>query len=1122
MAKCVSILALVAAAALALACAARSTKVNPDPAASRTTAAENPLLAEWRGPHGGVPAFDRMALDDLKPALEAAMARQLAEVEAIAANPAPPTFENTITALERAGRDLDRVLAYYGIWSSNLSTPEFREIQREVAPRLSAHRTRIVQNDALFRRIEAVHESAATDALRPDQQRLVWLVHNGFAKEGAGLASAAKERYAEINKRLAELYTQFGNNVLADEEGYVTYLTADRLGGLPESFVKAAAAAAAERGREGEYAVTNTRSSMDPFLTFSDERELREKVWRTYYSRGDNGGEHDNNAVIREILELRHERVKLLGYPNYATWQLEDRMAKTPERALELMQAVWPAALARVEQEVADMQAIADAEGAGIVIEPWDYRHYAEKVRRSRYELDSDEIKQYLQLDKLRQAMFFVAGELFGFEFRPVAEGSIPVFHPDVTVWEVTDRDTGEHVGLWYLDPYARAGKRSGAWATSYRGHDTLDGTRTVLASNNSNFIEGAAGEPVLVSWDDAETLFHEFGHALHSLSSKVDYPTLNGGVRDYTEFQSQLLERWLSTDEVVDTYLVHHETGEPIPDALVQRIERARTFNQGFAQTEYLASALMDMRYHSIDPTGLDPDAYERQALAELGMPDEIVMRHRSPHFTHVFSGEGYAAGYYGYLWADVLTADAAEAFGQAPGGFYDEALARKLVDNLFAVRNAVDPAEAYRAFRGRDARIDAVMRSYGFPVPGGAASSAATWPGFRGPLRTGVAPEARPPVSWSESENVAWKVAVEGGGHASPIVWGGRVLVLSAVSTDAGVESPHRFVVSAFESDTGKSLWSTVVREAVPHEGGHATGSQASGSPVTDGERIYAHFGSRGIHALDMDGRVVWSTDLGRMETRNSFGEGGSPALAGEALIVNWDHEGQSFIVALDKRSGAELWRQARDEPSSWSTPLVVSDGGRELAVVAATNAVRAYDVKTGEVVWHGGGLGGNVIPTPVADGTHVFVMSGWREARGMAIRYPGARGDLTGSERIAWSTDRGLSYVPSPVLHEGKLYFLQRFSGILSCRDLATGEPCYEQRRIEGLDNVYASLVAADGRLYAVSRDGAAVVLEAGAEPVVLATNTLDDSFSATPAIVGSTIFLRGEDALYAIRE
>jgi peptidyl-dipeptidase Dcp len=685
----------------------------------------NPLLEEWSGPYGGVPAFDRMEVADLEPALDAAMAEHLAEIEAIASNPQPPDFENTIAALERSGDALDRVLTYFGLWRSNLSSPEFREVQGRLVPKLSDHESAIVQNRTLFRRIAAVREAGGEAGLRPDQRRLVELVYDGFARNGATLEGAAKERYAEIEKELAELHTRFADNVLADEEKYVLYLEEDQLGGLPDSLVAAAAAAAAERGKPGSWAILNTRSSMDPFLTYSDERELREQVWRTYYSRGDNGDEHDNNRIIAEILRLRDERVALLGYDNYAQWRLEDRMAKTPEQALELLEAVWPAALGRVKEEVAAMQAIADRAGAGITIRPWDYRYYAEKVRQDRYDLDSDQVKQYLQLEKLREAMFYVAGELFGFEFTPVAEGAVPVFHPDVRVWEVTGRESGEHVGqhvgLWYLDPYARQGKRSGAWANSYRSHETFNGDKTVLASNNSNFIPGAPGEPVLLSWDDAETLFHEFGHALHSLSSKVAYPTLNGGVRDYTEFQSQLLERWLLTDPVIENYLVHHKTGEPMPAELVAKIKRARTFNQGFETTEYLASALVDLAYHTTDPAGIDPDEFERRTLARLNMPDEVVMRHRSPHFGHVFAGEGYSAGYYGYMWADVLTADAAEAFAGAPGGFYDPAMAERLVEHLFAPRNAVDPADAYRAFRGRDARIEALLRDRGFPVPDG-----------------------------------------------------------------------------------------------------------------------------------------------------------------------------------------------------------------------------------------------------------------------------------------------------------------------------------------------------------------------------------------------------------------
>lgn len=680
---------------------------------------DNVLLQEWTGPYGGVPAFDQMTVDAVKPAMLRAMELNLADIDTIANNPEPPTFENTIEEMERAGEELDRASAYYGIFSSNMSSPEFREIQAELAPVFAEFRSKISQNEKLFQRIKAVYDASQESPLPDDQQRVVELTYKQFEMNGAELDEAKKERYAEINKELSSLYTSFSNNVLHDEENYVTYLTKDQLGGLSEGFIKSAAQIAADKGQEGKYAITNTRSSMDPFLTYSTERELRKQVWENYYSRGDNADEYDNNELIAEILRLRRERVELLGYENYARWRLQDRMAKTPENAMNLMMAVWPAAIARVEEEVADMQAIADKEGADITIEPWDYRYYAEKVRKEKYNLDSDEVKQYLQLDNLTDAMHYVAGRLFDYEFTPVPEGSVPVFHEDVKVWEVTDKTTGNNVGLWYLDPYAREGKRSGAWATTYRSYSNFDGKKNVLASNNSNFVKPAPGEALLVSWDDATTFFHEFGHALHFFASNVKYPTLDNGVRDYTEFQSQLLERWLSTDEVIDNYLVHSETGEPMPAELVAKIKKASTFNQGFSTTEYLASALMDMKLHLADPDSIDIDAFERRTLEQLAMPEELPMRHRTPHFGHVFSGEGYATAYYGYMWADVLTSDAVEAFAEAPGGFYDEELADKMVKFLFAPRNAIDPAEAYRLFRGRDAEIDALMRDRGFPVP-------------------------------------------------------------------------------------------------------------------------------------------------------------------------------------------------------------------------------------------------------------------------------------------------------------------------------------------------------------------------------------------------------------------
>jgi len=682
------------------------------------TTHENPLLQEWKGPYGGVPAFDTMDVNDIQEAVEVGMKLNLAEIDAIANSTEAPTFENTIAAMERSGAELDRVFSYYGIMSSNMSSPEFREIQAKLAPKLSEFSSKINQNKELFDRIKSVYEASLVTPLDADQQRVVELTYNGFAMRGAELSADKKARYAAIDKELSTLYNTFSDNVLHDEENYVTYLNADQLDGLSEGFIKSAAAIATEKGKDGSYAITNTRSSMDPFLTYSTNRDLRKQVWTNYYARGDNGDAYDNNSIIAEILKLRRERVELLGHKNYAEWRLQDRMAKTPENALALMEAVWPASIARVHEEVADMQAVANTNGDNITIEPWDYRYYAEKVRVAKYDLNSDEVKQYLQLDKLRDAMFYVAGRLFNYDFTAVPEGSVPVFHQDVKVWEVTDKDTGDHIGLWYLDPYARQGKRSGAWATTYRSHTTFDGKKTVLASNNSNFVKPAEGEALLVSWDDATTFFHEFGHALHFFSSNVKYPTLNGGVRDYTEFQSQLLERWLSTDEVINQFLVHYKTGAVIPQELVAKIKKAATFNQGFGTTEYLASALMDMKLHLADPENIDIDAFERQTLADLKMPSELPMRHRTPHFGHVFSGEGYATAYYGYMWADVLTADAAEAFQEAPGGFYDKEVAKRLVKYLFEPRNSIDPAEAYRLFRGRDAEKEALMRDRGFPV--------------------------------------------------------------------------------------------------------------------------------------------------------------------------------------------------------------------------------------------------------------------------------------------------------------------------------------------------------------------------------------------------------------------
>lgn len=714
---------LLGVAVTAAACATAA-PMNGSPAVQAAPpAAANPLLAEWAGPYGGVPPFDRVRVEDFKPALEAGMAEQLAEVERIANDPQPASFANTIEALERAGRTLSRVQTVYGIWSSSMNSPEFQAVQREMAPRLAAFYDRINQNEPLFRRIEAVYNSPEKARLTPEQQRLTWLYYTNFVRAGARLDAAAKARMSEINQRMAGLFTQFNQNVLADETNHILVLESEaELAGLPQAVRDAAAAEAEKRTMAGRWVITNTRSSMEPFLTYADRRDLRERGWRMWVGRGDFGDENDTNALITEILALRAERAKLLGYETHAHWRLENTMARTPERTLELMEAVWTPAVARVREEVADMQQIARAEGANITIEPWDYRYYAEKVRRSRYDLDQNEVMAYMQLDRLVDGMFWVAGELFGFAFRPVTD--VPVYHEDVRVWEVTDRNSGAHVGLFYFDPYARAGKRSGAWMNAYRRQERFERPVTTIVSNNSNFVKGRPGEPVLISWDDAETLFHEFGHALHGLSSNVNYPSLSGTAvaRDYVEFPSQILEHWLSTPEVLQRFALHYRTGQPIPQELVDRIERASTFNQGFATTEFLASALIDMKLHLAGATPIDPDAFERETLTALGMPREIVMRHRTPHFSHVFGSDGYSAGYYSYLWSDVLTADAFEAFTEA-GGPYDREVAERLRRHVFSVGNTVDPAEGYRAFRGRDAQVDALMRKRGFPVAGATA---------------------------------------------------------------------------------------------------------------------------------------------------------------------------------------------------------------------------------------------------------------------------------------------------------------------------------------------------------------------------------------------------------------
>ena len=685
-------------------------------AAARTAAAYS-LTKAWTGPYGGVPAFDQVKIGDFVPAMKEAMALELAEVETITSNKAPPNFENTIAALERSGRVSNRVGTFYGVWTSTLSNSEMQAAETELEPLLAAHSDSIMQNPVLFQRIEAAYNSRGAAGLSDEQKRLTWVYWNNFVRSGARLDLAAKARIAAINQELAGYFTTFSQNLLADESDYVLYLTNDsELAGLPVDVRNAAAGAAEERGHKGQWAILNTRSSMDPFLTYADRRDLREKVWRTFYSRGDNGDAKDNNAIIKKILKLRAERAKLLGYATHAHWRVENAMAKTPENAMALMTRVWPSAVARVRQEVAEMQALADKDRAGIKIAAWDYRYYAEKVRTANYDLDMNEVKAYMQLEKLREGMQWAAGQLYGFQFAQIH--NVTVAHPDIRVWEVKS-STGKHVGLWYFDPYARNGKRSGAWMNAYRAQEKFDGPVTTIVSNNSNFVKGAPGEPVLISWDDATTLFHEFGHALHGLNSNVNYPTVSGTrvARDYVEFPSQVNENWLATPEVLSRFALHHVTGKPIPLELVAKINKTHTFRKGFDVTEYLASALIDMKLHLAGDADIDPDAFERDELTKLGMPEELPMRHRTPQFQHIFAGDGYSAGYYSYLWSEVLDHDAFEAFTEASGP-YDKAVAKRLHDKIMSVGNTIDPADQYRAFRGRDPDVKAYLRDKGFPT--------------------------------------------------------------------------------------------------------------------------------------------------------------------------------------------------------------------------------------------------------------------------------------------------------------------------------------------------------------------------------------------------------------------
>jgi peptidyl-dipeptidase Dcp len=684
-----------------------------------------PLLAPWTGPYGGVPPFNKIKVKDFKPALLKGMDLTRADIKTLTDSTEAATFENTIAALEDSGRSFSRAGSMFGTYTATMNSKPMQVVEKEMGPIMAAFSDEITQNEALFQRIKTVYDGRKTANLTPEQLRLVEVTYNNFARRGAALGAKEKARLKEINKKLATLFITFSQNVLADEEGQQIVLEKeDELAGLPESLRASMKAAADGRqklaGREalkGKWLVTNTRSSAEPFLTYSSRRDLREKVFKMWDRRGATPGEHDNKPVITEILALRGERAKLLGHKTHAHWIIDDNMAKTPDAAMALAMKVWGAAVARVREEVADMQKLVDAEKAGHKIEPWDYRYYAEKVRKAKYDLDEDEVKKYLQLDKMREAMFWAANQLYGLTFKPIK--GVPVYHKDVTTYQVT-RD-GKHVGLWYFDPYARPGKRSGAWMSEYRTQEGLNTIVTPIVSNNCNYVKGKAGKPVLISWDDATTLFHEFGHALHGLLSNVKYPTLAGTntKRDFVEFPSQLNEHWLTTPEILNKFCLHAETGKAIPADLVAKIEKAKNFNQGFKTVEYLYCALYDLRIH-MTPTDkpIDPVKFEELTKQEIAAPAEIAMRHPALAFSHIFSDDGYSAGYYSYIWADTLTADAGEAFVQA-GSYYDKATAKKLHDSIMSVGNSIAPDVAFRQFRGRDVDTDALMRDRGFPVP-------------------------------------------------------------------------------------------------------------------------------------------------------------------------------------------------------------------------------------------------------------------------------------------------------------------------------------------------------------------------------------------------------------------
>ncbi len=665
----------------------------------------NPLLAPWTTPFG-VPPFDRIEAEHFAPAFALAMQAHLEEVAAIGADPAEPDFSNTIEAMQRAGRTLERVGAVFSNLVLSLGGEALEAVDREMSPKLAAHGMRVSLDPALFRRVERLHARRVELGLAPDQLRLLERIHLGFVRSGAALAPAQRDRMSAISERLAVLHVQFGQNVLHDERQWQLQLGKGDLDGLPFPVREGARRAADERGLQGAV-VTLSRSLIEPFLTFSTRRDLRRLAYEAWIARGTHPGPHDNRALIPEILSLRRERARLLGYPDFAAFRLADTMAGTPEAAEALLREVWEPAKRKAASERDRLLAAARAEGFNDALAPWDWRFYAERVRRADYALDEAEIKPYFVLENIQQAAFDSATRLFGVSFTPRPE--VPVYHPDVRAYEVRDADG--HVGLFLADHTARADKRSGAWMSSYRDQEAMDEALAPVIVNNNNF---ARSEPTLLSFDDARTLFHEFGHALHGLLSRVRYPGQSGTSvrRDFVEFPSQLYEHWLSVPDTLRRYARHVETGAPIPDALIARLLAARGFGQGFGTVEYTAAALIDMALHRHpEPDALGLDGFERDFLSGIGMPAEIGIRHRPAHFQHLFAGGGYAAGYYSYLWAEVLDADGFEAFEQA-GDAFDPDTATRLRAVLGA-GDTQDPMQLYVAFRGRPPEVAALLRS-------------------------------------------------------------------------------------------------------------------------------------------------------------------------------------------------------------------------------------------------------------------------------------------------------------------------------------------------------------------------------------------------------------------------